>query len=338
MNVMLISSGLPQNLWGEALLSANYILNRLPHKKLDKTPYELWKGRSPSYKYLKVWGCLAKVIVPIPKRIKIGPKTIDCIFIGYAINSSAYRFLVHKYDIPDIHVNTIIESRNASFFENIFPSKNACDGSSLKRTYDSATSDIDHESINDESEEALGRSKRARTSKSFGPDFLTYLLENEPQSFNEAMSTPEAPMWKEAINSEIESIMHNYIWELVDLPPGSKPLGCKWIFKRKMKTDGSIDKYKARLIAKGYKQKEGLNYFDTYSPVMRITSIRMLIAILALYNLEIHQMDVKTTFLNGDLNEEIYMDQPEGFISLGQEKKVCRLVKSLYGLKQAPKQ
>ena len=284
-----------------------------------------------------MWGRLAKVMVPIPKRIKIGPKTIDCIFIGYAINSSAYRFLVHKSNIPDIHVHIIIESRNASFFENIFSSKNACDGSSLKRTHDTATSDIDHESVNDESEEALRRSKRARTSKSFGLDFLTYLLENEPQSFNEAMSTLKAPMRKETVNSEIESIMQNHTWELVDLPLGSKPLGCKWIFKRKMKTDGSIDKYKARLVAKGYKQKEGLEYFDTYSPVMRITSIRMLIAIAALHNLEIHQMDVKTTFLNGDLNEEIYMDQPEGFISLGQKKKVCRLVKSLYGLKKAPK-
>ena len=165
MNAMLISSGLPQNLWGKALLSTNYILNKLPHKKLDKTSYSLWKGRSPSYEYLKVWGCLAKVMVPISKRIKIGPKTIDCIFIGYAINSSAYRFLVHKYDIPDIHANTIIELRNVSFFENIFPSKNACDESSLKRTHDTATSDIDHESINDESEEVLRHNKRARTSQ-----------------------------------------------------------------------------------------------------------------------------------------------------------------------------
>ena len=131
--------------------------------------------------------------------------------------------------------------------------------------------------------------------------------------------------------------MQNHTLVLVDLPPGSKPLWCKWIFKRKMKTDRSIDKYEARLVAKGYKQK-GLDYFDTYSLVTRITSIRMLIAIAALHNLEIHQMDVKIAFLNGDLNEEIYMDQPEGFISLGQEKKVCRLVKSLYGLKKAPKQ
>ena len=109
-------------------------------------------------------------------------------------------------------------------------------------------------------------------------------------------------MWKEAINSEIDSILQNHTWELIDLPPGSKPLGYKWIFKRKMKTDGSVEKYKARLVIKGYRQKEGLDYFDTYSPVTRITSIRMVIAIAALRNLEIHQMDVKTAFLNGDLD------------------------------------
>ena len=105
-----------------------------------------------------------------------------------------------------------------------------------------------------------------------------------------------------------------------------------------MKADGSIDKYKARLVVKGFRQKEGLDYFDTYSPVTRITSIRMLIAIAALYNLEIHQMDVKTAFLNGDLDEEIYIEQPEGFKVPRKETKVCKLVKSLYGLKQAPKQ
>ena len=114
-------------------------------------------------------------------------------------------------------------------------------------------------------------------------------------------------------------------------------MGCKRIFKKKIKPDGTINKYKARLVAKGFKQKEDLDFFDTYSPVTRITSIRVLIAIVALHNFEIHQMDVKTTFLNGEL-EEIYMEQSEGFVAPGQEKKVCKLIKSLYGLKQAPKQ
>ena len=108
--------------------------------------------------------------------------------------------------------------------------------------------------------------------------------------------------------------------------------------RKKLKLDGSIDKYKARLVAKGFKQLEGLEFFDTFSPVTRITSIRLLVAMAAIFDLQIHQMDVKTAFLNGDLNEEIYMDQPECFVEAGQESKVCKLTKSLYGLKQAPKQ
>ena len=112
-NAMLLSSKLPQNLWGDAILFANYIFNRIPQKKTNKTPYELWKGKIPTYKYLKVWGCLAKV----------EPKTADCVFIGYAQNSCLYRFLIHKFEIPDMHPNTIIELRTASFFEFVFPNK-----------------------------------------------------------------------------------------------------------------------------------------------------------------------------------------------------------------------
>ena len=272
--------------------------------------------------------------VPIPKKVKIGPKTVDCVFIGYTHNSSAYRFLIHKSEIIDMHANTIIKSRNASFFENVFPYKSTPELNSSKRTHDTTIGS----SQSQQDDDVPRRSKRTRTSKSFDPDFLTYLLEDEPQSFKEAMSSPEAPYWKEATNDEVESILKNHTWELVDLSPGSKPLGYKWIFKKKMKADGSIDKYKARLVIKGYKQREGLDYFNTYSPVTRISSIQMLIAITTIHNLEIHQMDVKTTFLNGDLDEEIYMEQTEGIVVPGQEKKVCWLVRYLYGLKQAPLQ
>jgi len=151
------------------------------------------------------------------------------------------------------------------------------------------------------------------------------------------MPTPEVQMWKEAVNSEIESILSKHTWEFANLLPGSKPIESKWIFKRKLKPGESINKYKARLVVKSYWQKEGHDCFDTYSPVTRKTSIWMLITIAVLHNLDIHQIDVKTVFLNGELNEEIYVEQHEGFIVKGQEHKVCKLVKYLYGLKQTPK-
>ncbi|GKA78709.1 retrovirus-related pol polyprotein from transposon TNT 1-94 [Tanacetum coccineum] len=343
---MLISSGMSQDMWGEAILTATYLLNKIPRKEKEETPYELWMGRKPSYQYLRVWGCLAKVAVPTPKAQKIGPKSVDCIFIGYAKNSTAYRFIVHESKNPDIQKNTIMESRNASFFENIFPCLSKETGSSSrlddkvvqdKRQRDDNDLQNDRQDQTDEEEVEPRRSKRARNEKSFGPDFVSFMVENEPTSYREAVTSSEGQQWREAIKSEIESILQNHTWELVDLPPGCKPLGYKWIFKKKMKADGTVDKYKARLVIQGFRQREGLDYFDTYSPVTRITSIRMIIAIAALRNLEIHQMDVKTAFLNGDLEEEIYINQPEDFIAPGQEGKVCRLVKSLYGLKQAPK-
>ena len=229
-----------------------------------------------------------------------------------------------------------MESRNASFFENVFPYGSKEKPSSSMRVLE--TIHENSQDVDTDGELEPRRSKRARTEKSFGPYFLTYMLEGEPQTYKEAVNSTESLMGKEAIKSEIDSILHNHTWELVDLPSGCKPLSSKWIFKRKRKVDGSIDKYKARLGIKGFRQTEGLDYFDTYSSVTRINSIRMVLAIAALKDLEVHQMDVKTAFLNGDLNEEIYMEQPEGFSALGQEMKVCRLVKSLYGLKQAPKQ
>ena len=165
-------------MWGEAILFANYLLNKVPKKKAEKTPYELWKGMKPSYKYLRVWGCLAKVAVPPPKKVRIGPKTINCIFISYAHNSAAYRFLVYESNIPDIHQNTIMESRNASFFEDVFPYGSKEKPSSSKRVLETIQENSQDEDTDGEVEPR--RSKRARTEKSFGPDFLTYMLEGEP--------------------------------------------------------------------------------------------------------------------------------------------------------------
>ena len=110
------------------------------------------------------------------------------------------------------------------------------------------------------------------------------------------------------------------------------------MFKKKLRPDGTIEKYKARLVAKGYTQKEGEEFFDTYSPMARLTTIQVLLSLAASHGLLVHQMDVKTAFLNGELKEEIYMDQPDGFVVPGQEGRVCKLLKYLYGLKPAPKE
>jgi hypothetical protein len=131
--------------------------------------------------------------------------------------------------------------------------------------------------------------------------------------------------------------MQNGTWEITDCPNGCKPIGCKCIFKKKLRHAGTIEKYKAILMAKGFTQK-GEDFFDTYSLVAWITTIRMLLALATSHGLHIHQMDVMTAFLYGELDEEIYMEQPDGYKIPGQENKVCRLIKSLSGLKKAPKQ
>ena len=198
-------------------------------------------------------GVFAKVIVPPPKALRIGPKTVDCIFIGYAHQSTAHRFLVYESKNPDVHQNTFMEAHpnTVKYFENVFPMLGQTHASLSKAIEDeqagpsTSVDDVVHDDAHDQpemEENELRRSKRARTKKSFGPDFISYMVEGEPNTYREAVSSSEGPQWKEAIKNEIDSILQNHTWELVDLPPGCKPLGYRWIFKKKMKTDGSIDK------------------------------------------------------------------------------------------------
>ncbi|GJU48249.1 zinc finger, CCHC-type containing protein [Tanacetum coccineum] len=280
---------------------------------------------------LKEW---AVVRLPYPKRKTLGEKGIDCIFVGYAKHSKAYRFYVIEPN-DFISINSIIESRDAIFDENRF--------SSIPRPKD-IIPNVEESQMDDHTDDVPSeileprKGKRVRKAKSYGSDFQLYLvegsrdqvgsqyyycysIEEDPRTYDEAMQSRDAAFWKEAIDEEIGSIMENNTLVLYDLPPGCKPLGCKWIFKRKMKVDGTIDKFKARLVIQGFRQKEGIDYFDTYAPVARITTIRLLLALAAIHNLVIHQIDVKTTFLNGDLDEEVYVKQPEGFVMPGNEHK-----------------
>jgi hypothetical protein len=343
-NAMLDTAGLSKEWWGEAILTACHVLNRVPMKNKEVTPFEEWEKRRLNLSYLRTWGCLAKVNVPINKKRKLGPKTVDCVFLSYAIHNVGYRFLIINSKVPDMVEGTIMESRDTTFFEDEFPMKNVPSNSSHDSVSletpepENIVADESHENIAEEDNDIVTRkSKRRRVAKSFGDDYIIYLVDDTPKTIEEAYSSPDADLWKEAIQSEMDSIMSNGTWEVVDRPYGCKPVGCEWVFKKKLKPDGTIEKYKARLVAKGYTQKEGEDYFDTYSPVARLTTIRVLLSLVGSHGLFVHQMDVKTAFLNGELEEEIYMDHPDGFIAKGQEGKVCKLLKSLYGLKQAPK-
>nr|KAJ0209305.1 hypothetical protein LSAT_V11C400216660 [Lactuca sativa] len=326
-NSMLSYSGLSERFWGEAMLTACYILNKTPNKRSKNTPYELWCKKIPNLSYLKVWGCRAVVRLTKPKRKTFGERSINCIFIGYVEHSKAYRFYVLESN-DYVFVNIVIESRDAIFDEERFTSIPR-PRDIIQQSFSKNTTQAGDDSGGTSYVPKFRKSTRARKDKYFGSDFQLYLvegtrnetisqhqycfnIEEDPKTFSEAMASRDVHFWKEAIHDEIDSIMHKNTWILVDLPPGFKELGCKWILKIKMKVDGTIDKYKARLVIQGFRQKEGIDFFDTYAPVSRIFTIRLLLALAAIHNLVIHQMDVKTAFLNGDLDEEIYMKQPEG--------------------------
>ncbi len=173
------------------------------------------------------------------------------------------------------------------------------------------------------------------------PNHDLYLFNHESfddLTIQEALSGSEATSWREAMDAEYQSLMENGTWYLVPPPTDRKLVTCKWLLRKKFHADGTISRYKARLVARGFSQVRGMDYNETFSPVLRITSFRALLATAAQFRLIIHQMDVRTAFLHGNLHEEIYMEQPPGYISNDHPNYVCKLVKSLYGLKQSPRQ
>lgn len=154
-----------------------------------------------------------------------------------------------------------------------------------------------------------------------------------PASIQEALLSPE---WKNAVFEELEALQKNKTWEITELPKGKKTVGCKWVFTVKHKSDGSIERYKARLVAKGFTQTYGIDYVETFAPVAKLNTVRVLLSLAANLDWKLHQLDVKNAFLNGELVEEVYMDGPPG-LETEFGGKVCNLKKSLYGLKQSPR-
>jgi ATP-binding cassette subfamily B (MDR/TAP) protein 1 len=161
---------------------------------------------------------------------------------------------------------------------------------------------------------------------------------SEPECFSEAIKDENKKEWNKAMQEEMDSLYKNHTYELVKLPKGKKVLKNKWVYRIKQEEHTSHPRYKARLVVKGFSQRKGIDFGKIFSPVVKMTSIRMILGMAASLNLEVEQMDVKTAFLHGELEEEIYIEQPEGFLVKGKEDYVCKLKKSLYGLKQAPRQ
>ena len=333
---LIADSNLPKTFWGQAVLTAAYLKNRMPSSSIDNsTPYYLKFGEDPDLKHLRVFGCCAYMLVPPSHRKKLDDKSKRMIFIGYSTMG---------YKLFDPETKRITVSRNVKFNEE--KKENINSKRSLFESPDLSEYEInqeeDKESTSEENdddeqkEDKVRKSERSRKQPIRYPDpevFEALLCQQESLTFDDLESLPidEQCLWKDAMNEEIHSMKINNVWDLEELPPDSRAISCKWVFTKKRN-----GRYKARLVARGFMQKEGLDYSETFSPVISMPVLRLVLIIILNEDLHAFVLDVKTAFLYGKLNELVFMDQPQGFDDNSGRK--CRLNRSLYGLKQAPRQ
>ncbi|KAK8921048.1 hypothetical protein KSP39_PZI020906 [Platanthera zijinensis] len=370
---MVKEKGLPKMFWAEGVQCAVYLLNRCPTKSVKfMTPFEAWSGWKPSVKHLRVFRCVAHAHIPDQRRKKLDDRSEKCIFVGYAPESKAYKFYnpvtgkaIVSRDVvfeEDICWSWDEETRNMKgmFFEDEeengheaeaevggaeppSPPSGSSGGASTPYSSEASTnggSPSGASTSRGSSDRPQPRMRRleeiyeetAPTLNNFS--LYCLLADCEPHSYDEAA---QEKSWRTAMDAEIASIKKNDTWRLVDPPVGHKPLRVKWVYKVKKNKDGTVEKHKARLVVKGYRQVQGVDYDEVYAPVARIDTIRLIIALAAHYGWTIMQMDAVAAYLNGYLEEDVYIEQPPGYGVKGQEKKVCKLRKALYGLKQGAK-
>ncbi|GJS92823.1 retrotransposon protein, putative, ty1-copia subclass [Tanacetum coccineum] len=237
----------------------------------------------------------------LTKPDKLEPRSFKCIFIGYLKEIMGYSF----YYPPE---NKVLVARNVEFLKNSLITQEASGSlEDLEIIQEEVMHPFIDTSLNHEEDDLEIDEPQS--------DIIPIWDLGEPANYKAALLDPESDKWLNAINVEMQSMKDNEVWDLVDLPPNGKTVGSKWLFKKKNDMDGDVHTYKACLVAKGYTQTPRIDYEETFSPVADIRAIRILIAIAAFYDYEIWQMDVKTAFLNGYLFEEVYMEQPEGFIN-----------------------
>ncbi|GJR84638.1 retrotransposon protein, putative, ty1-copia subclass [Tanacetum coccineum] len=261
--------------------------------------------------------------------------------------------MVYLHRIPS--ENKVFVARNAEFFENdLIDLKASGSVEDLELIQEEDTNSFVDTSLNhEEDDQIIDKTKSdinpiRRSIRTRRPTDRLCLYINaeehelgdlgEPANYKAALLDPESKKWLDTMNVEMQSMKDNDVWVLVELPPKARNVGSKWLFKKKTDMDGVVYVFKARLVAKGFTQTYGVDYKETFSPVTDIRAIRILIAIAAYYDYEIWQMDVKTAFLNRHLFEEVYMEQPEGFVNPKYPNHVCKLKRSIYGLKQASRQ
>ncbi|KAK1652513.1 hypothetical protein QYE76_070318 [Lolium multiflorum] len=329
------------------------------------------KGKDASYKQLKVFGCKAFVHIPRDERPKLDSKTKQCIYLsspseefGYKLWDSIKNKTVRSRDVVFIEDETIqdigkpekpkattstphvdMDPVNPPLVHDDHGGDDDAEDSDDATDQGSTSMGHDQPSDEEQDDDNPPDSTPVQQLRISGRDPVPstkypphqYVL-SEPSCYEEAVADEHKNDWSEAMQDEMKSLYENDTFELVSLPKGKKALKNKWVYRVKIEEHNSHPRYKARLVVKGFIQKKGINFDEIFSSVVKMSSIRVVLGIAATMDLEIEQLDVKTTFLHCDLEEEIYMEQPEGFVVAGKEHQVCRLKKILYGLNQAPRQ
>lgn len=366
---MLFDAKLPKKYWGEAINYANDVQNRLPTLAVNETPFQIWRGEKPDFADLQLFGSEAFVLIPPNKRRKLEVKSRRLLFVGLAQGMKAYRFLdistdkiiisrdVKFIDSQNEEIISIDENQKekegSNEVEIVLSNEATDDGPEKEKELPSHQLDTisdengsieggewnlnkkeENHRKGDENTDLLRRSNRIKTKK-YEKTLKANLTPLEPTSYEEAIVCEDREKWIAAMNEEMISIDENKTWELAELPEHRKAIGCKWVYKIKQGANNEITQYKARLVAQGYSQKFGEDYDAVFAPVVKQTTLRILLTIAGRNEMKLRHLDVKTAFLNGNLEEIIFMKQPKGYVVQGKEKFVLRLKKSLYGLKQA---
>ncbi|KAH9803716.1 hypothetical protein KPL71_001892 [Citrus sinensis] len=241
-----------------------------------------------------------------------------------------YSYL-HAFGCPVAH--KIVINRDVIFVEDQLQRKDE-DDSSVKEKSETIPVYLENNSEDSNSSEAAPEHEEQEPIESEAPEVHRSTSERRPPTWH---SDSDVALWMTAMQEEIEALHKNKTWELIPLPHGRKAIGNKWVYKIKRDGNDQVERYRARLVVKGYAQKEGIDFNEIFSPVVRLTTVRIVLAMCATFDLHLEQLDVKTAFLHGELEEEIYMLQLEGFTEKRNENLVCKLNKSLYGLKQSPR-